>query len=145
MGVRVKDNGQFKEIYVKALDSLPVGAEIDFDGDSADIPDGWELVGNNYSTDEIKTGKTWIDGKPIYRKVIQASNIGTAFGTGVSNIDTFMFDVSHSYIYYNSNIFFASDRAAFLYNKADNTIVTENTALATWSAKITIEYTKTTD
>ena len=46
MGVRVKDpsTGQFKEIYVKALDSLPVGAEIDFDGDSADIPDGWEVV-----------------------------------------------------------------------------------------------------
>ena len=29
--------------------------------------------GNVYSTDEIKTNKTWIDGKPIYRKVI---NIG---------------------------------------------------------------------
>jgi microcystin-dependent protein len=97
-----------------------------------------------YSTTEVKTNKTWL-GKPIYRKVIEATNIGTAFSTGVSNIDTFMFDVSHSYIYYDSNMFFASDRAAFLYNKSSNTIKTENTALATWSAKLTIEYTKTTD
>ena len=44
MGVRVKDNSQFKEIYVKALDSMPVGTEVDFDGNSADIPDGWEQV-----------------------------------------------------------------------------------------------------
>lgn len=46
MGVRVKDEGQFKEIYVKALDSLPVGAEIDFDGQVSDIPIGWEEVDN---------------------------------------------------------------------------------------------------
>ena len=26
---------------------------------------------HSYSTDEIKTGGTWIDGKPIYRKVVQ--------------------------------------------------------------------------
>lgn len=39
--------GQFKEVYVKALDSLPVGSEIDFDGDTSDIPAGWEQVGDN--------------------------------------------------------------------------------------------------
>ena len=36
--------GNFEEIYVKALDSLPVGTEVDFDGTSADIPIGWEQV-----------------------------------------------------------------------------------------------------
>ena len=25
---------------------------------------------NSYSTDEVKTGEKWIDGKPIYRKVV---------------------------------------------------------------------------
>ena len=98
-----------------------------------------------FSTNEIKTNKVWLDNKPIYRKVIQATNIGTAFSTGVSNIDTFMFDVSHSYIYYNNSIFFASDRAKFKYDKTNNTIQTEETALATWNGIITIEYTKTTD
>ena len=28
---------------------------------------------NNYSTEEVKTSKTWIDGKPIYRKVINTT------------------------------------------------------------------------
>ena len=28
----------------------------------------------SYSTSEINTGKTWIDGKPIYRKVSQSTN-----------------------------------------------------------------------
>jgi len=46
-----------------------------------------------YSTDEVDTGKTWIDGKPIFRRVFQgttpanpndnASTIGT-----ISNLDT---------------------------------------------------------
>jgi microcystin-dependent protein len=31
----------------------------------------WHGTNNNYSTGEIFTGKTWIDGKPIYRKVIE--------------------------------------------------------------------------
>lgn len=32
---------------------------------------------NNYSTEEVKTSKTWIDGKPIYRKVV--SNTLTSY------------------------------------------------------------------
>lgn len=31
---------------------------------------------NTYSTSEIKTDKTWIDGKPIYRKVIEYTSTG---------------------------------------------------------------------
>lgn len=42
MLVRDRQTNQFKKVYVKALDSLPVGAEIDFEG--TDIPAGWEEV-----------------------------------------------------------------------------------------------------
>lgn len=37
-------------------------------------------VGNseNYSDDEVCTGGTWTDGKPIYRKVIHISSIGAS-------------------------------------------------------------------
>lgn len=49
----------------------------------------------NYSTTEQKTGGTWIDGKPIYRKVFTGLNYGggstnTYINTGatVSNVDT---------------------------------------------------------
>lgn len=31
----------------------------------------------NYSTDEVNTGKKWIDGKPIYRKVFEITNPAT--------------------------------------------------------------------
>lgn len=31
-----------------------------------------------YSTDEIKTNKVWIDGKPIYRKVIKVTSIDSS-------------------------------------------------------------------
>lgn len=45
-----------------------------------------------YSTDEIKTNKVWIDGKPIYRKVVSV-NFPTSSSTAttnhnISNIDT---------------------------------------------------------
>ena len=36
------ENGEWKDIYVKASDTLPIGAEVDYDGD--DIPAGWEEV-----------------------------------------------------------------------------------------------------
>lgn len=46
----------------------------------------------SYSLDEINTGKTWIDGKPIYRKVINTGALpsGTtkSVSIGVQNIDT---------------------------------------------------------
>ena len=32
-------------------------------------------AGNVYSTSEVNTGKTWIDGKPIYRKCITGSQL----------------------------------------------------------------------
>lgn len=79
--------GNLERVYVKALDSMPVGTEVDFDGQTSNIPVGWEEVTNpdSYSTNEVKTNKTWIDGKPLYRKVITISN--TAISSSVT-IDT---------------------------------------------------------
>jgi hypothetical protein len=150
MGVRVKDNSQFKEMYVKALDSMPVGAEIDFDGDSADIPDGWKLVGNNYSTNEIKTGKTWKDGKPIYRITFYQSSYtqATNFNISISalNIDKLVLP-PYGMTYDGTQqipIPFAnqSNEVNYAFRNGNN--------LACYlmygtSADITLEYTKTTD
>lgn len=46
---------------------------------------------DKYSFDEVKTNKTWIDGKPIYRKVFEYTNLpagGTTreIETGITNI-----------------------------------------------------------
>lgn len=69
MKYRDPDTGELKDIYVKASDTLPIGAEVDYNG--TEVPSGWEEVDNpnDYSIDEKVVGK-WIDNKPIYRKVI---------------------------------------------------------------------------
>ena len=36
--------GNLEEVYVKAIDGMPVGTEVDFDGQVNDIPTGWEQV-----------------------------------------------------------------------------------------------------
>lgn len=40
------------------------------------------LNGQRYSTDEVDTGKVWIDGKKIYRKVIPVPNVGSISSGG---------------------------------------------------------------
>ena len=40
--MKYNDNGTIKDIKVKAFDTLPVGAEVDYDGTT--VPDGWEEI-----------------------------------------------------------------------------------------------------
>jgi len=42
MKYRDPETGEFKEIYVKAADTLPVGSVVDYDGE--EIPAGWEQI-----------------------------------------------------------------------------------------------------
>lgn len=58
----------------KAVKATPAG--------SGDISDVGALITRNasYSTDETLTGGTWIDNKPIYRKVFTWANKGLASG-----------------------------------------------------------------
>lgn len=65
-------------------DTLPIGSEVDYTG--TDIPAGWEVV-DSYSTSEVNTGQTWIDGKPIYRKVIDITDTKTAQAAYSKQID----------------------------------------------------------
>jgi microcystin-dependent protein len=81
-------------------DSVPIGAEFEYDGDV--VPDGYEEV-VDYSTSEIKTGSKWIDGKPIYRKIVTTNNYtlsssSSAIASGITNVSTLVkFDVSMLY------------------------------------------------
>lgn len=55
-----------------------------------------------YSTTEVDTGKIWIDGKPIYRKVLEFNNVPTGYTAknhGISNFDKL---INCSGYYYNS-------------------------------------------
>ena len=56
-------------VYIKATSGL---AENQQDNVLTDVKN-YVDNSNSYSTEEIKTGGTWIDGKPIYRKVLTAT------------------------------------------------------------------------
>ena len=82
----------------KVSETTPTMASI-VDGYSTSTQDGYScnyVNGiNTYSTNEIDTGKTWIDGKKIYRIVVPFTT-GTSIGSwlsenvSISNIDTIL-------------------------------------------------------
>ena len=142
-------------------ETLPVGTELDFDGTSQDIPTGWESVTNpdSYSTSEVKTNMTWMDNKPIYRKVYSGQMVNATGSTSaiIFSIQNLSFD----------NIWLEEGKS-FLTNNTEtlpiNYYLTTNDFLRTWINKsasevkarsgvdlsgytynIVLEYTKTTD
>lgn len=143
-------------------DTLPIGSEIDYDGETA--PVGWQEI-EDYSTSEVKTGENWIDGKPIYRKVIYISslpnNTGTQYSHGISNVDKIWVNQSKSFIYWSSlgnsspfpYISMGDASTPVGYNamielrSIGKTTFEIKTAYdrSSLSAYVTLEYTKTTD
>ena len=109
-----------------------------------------------YSTEEVKTNKIWIDGKPIYRKVCQMSNVA-ASGTGTFdlsslNIETVWIDFSNS--------FYKSGVISLPLNRTHTGAITSQSEIRVTPSAIslicgsgidattpiiTINYTKTTD
>lgn len=94
-----------------------------------------------YSTNEVNTGKVWIDGKPIYRKVLNITS--QSQNHNINNLDTITY--FKALVHINS-----------LYGKCDvsndisvqsSIIWLEDRALANVSNTISLvlEYTKTTD
>lgn len=62
--MKYNDNGTYKDIYVKAFDTLPVGTEVDYDGETA--PSGWteveeEYTLNNQPAHSVGTNNIYID------------------------------------------------------------------------------------
>lgn len=108
---------------------------------------------NTYSTDEVNTGMTWIDGKTIYRKIVDAgSSSGSGFSTvahNIANIDTlceydaYMYDSSSIYKlpWWNS---FSEGNFYKVY--VDKTNIQKH-CNNNWgfSSRVIIYYTKTTD
>lgn len=56
--MKYNDNGEYKDIYIKTFDTLPVGTEVDYDGET--VPEGWS---------EITEGYTLLDNYIYYKKV----------------------------------------------------------------------------
>lgn len=149
--------GELKELVIKANDSIPAGTVIDFEGDV--VPEGYEQVedkGEVYSTEEQRIG-TWIDGKPLYRKV------GTIKFTSIYSQGNFTVgSLISSNIKYGTitKVFTDSLLCNNLYNTFDSTIksniyvsaeggyifgFTTRENYLNKTIYVVVEYTKTTD
>ena len=114
--------------------------------------------GENYSTSEQRIG-TWIDGKPIYRKVITGtvSSATEDVSSGISNLDLII-DVKCIFsgtnairpnpFTYGSNTSTSNWYSGWTYYKDDNEFRFElgsSFLAASNNYTLIIEYTKTTD
>ena len=143
-------------------ETLPVGSEIDFDGTSADIPTGWEETTDpeSYSTDEVKTNKTWINGKPIYRKVVEFGNFPSGgsktVATGITDLARIIsleytwYDSSDGAYFTDARVDSATVMCKIQFKVNDNSLNVEGLGGTYWSSRTSqgvaiIEYTKTTD
>lgn len=103
----------------------------------------------NYTTEEQVIG-TWIDGKPIYRKVINKghytfTNGDNKFAHGISNLGDVV-DIKYTMFFSNANQYYIH-WSAIASKIATNTdvILSANGDNTFDKLKIIIEYTKTTD
>ena len=154
--IRTNGEGKAEEVVV---DSIPIGTVIDYEGDT--VPEGYEEVedkGEVYSTEEVRIG-TWIDGKPLYRKVfagtkeseknktINISDLNVDYIRYYGNITTNIGQSDGEYEfplnYYETSS--AYIRTNFHRKYSNITIVSTNGTYFNGNFKLVIEYTKTTD
>lgn len=122
-----------------------------------ELPEGGSSGGTSdiYSTEESVIG-TWIDGKPIYRKVIVIETLSKGVDLlkshNIENSDAIWINESASFLAnvnetLGVNWFFStSDWVRTWINKDNKSIrIKSPSNLSTLSAYITLEYTKTTD
>ena len=136
------------------IDALPIGSVLLYDGEN--IPEGYEEVRDyipTYSTEETKVG-TWIDGKPLYRKVLT----GTLPNTGevifsiqnakIIDYEGFIQDKWGTWLKINDTFLAEQGYEIFSYlNSNRNELSINCGSFYTTSSQyeITVEYTKTID
>lgn len=110
---------------------------------------------NHYSTDEVETGMYWIDGKPIYRKVINFGSLPNISQKGVAHGITNLGTIINIFGYAKSGSTFLTipydyrttgiDQNVNIYVNTSNVFARSNWNCSEYSAVIILEYTKTTD
>lgn len=111
---------------------------------------------NHYSTEEVKTGGTWIDGKPIYRKTYVYEAGASSYATlDLSDLDFEIIRIvdfvhhtkyKNAGSYWSGNYYWASGDATRCYVNGTNLILRSADNITTSTgAWVTVEYTKTTD
>lgn len=100
-----------------------------------------------YSINEVKTNKIWIDGKPIYRKVINFGNLPNTTEKKVAHgLDTNICKIVNvSPIASNSSITISNGFNDEVYINGSNITWNTKSNRSTYTGYITLEYIKTTD
>ena len=104
---------------------------------------------NTYSTKEIKTSKKWIDGKPIYRKIIFGKITETAQNINhqIENIDSYV--KLEPYMVPNTQIFPSFNTGNYYFtifaSSKTQLILQTIQGYINNNYRVTLEYTKTTD
>ena len=135
-------------VYIKATSGL---AENQQENVLNDVK-GYVDSSNSYSTNEVKTGGKWIDGKPIYRKVVDFGALSAGSKTvahGINNLGdvTRIYGVARSSDNTSLPLPYASSVPIILYANTNNIVIeiSNNNYSGYTRSEVTIEYTKTTD
>ena len=151
----VHERTPLNEILNNMGDSVPINSIFEYDGNT--VPSGYEEVSdpNDYSTTEKKIGK-WINGKPLYRKVMEFGNLpnNTSLYKNheISNIDKIIgikaigTDGTQFYpIPFVPTAYMYSNTVVALRANKTQVGVFASTDFTSHTATIILEYTKTTD
>ena len=133
-------------VYIKATSGL---AENQQENVLNDVK-GYVDNSNSYSTEEVKTGGKWIDGKPIYRKTLVFTNItltSTPTQIGTTDIPITNITKTEELVLKNDLALTGSSHKAVYIESNGKIFASQNLSSITtgWNIYFTIEYTKTTD
>lgn len=138
-------------VYIKATSGLAENQQENVLNDVKGYVDG----SNSYSTDEVKTGGKWIDGKPIYRKTISCgalpNNTTKKVAHGISNLGRVIKTEGYSVGSADSSgsfipVPYVSGVPMALYIDTTDIVLQTSGTYSNYSdSYVTIEYTKTTD
>lgn len=107
----------------------------------------------DYSLEERCIG-TWIDGKPLYRKMIDfgnlSNNTGKKVNHGITNVSHIHINIGESYFYMTTRRY---EFYSFIYNEFIENVYVSNTFInidstrdaSSYKALVCVEYTKATD
>lgn len=109
-----------------------------------------ERYGTHYVEGEVDTGKTWIDGKPIYRSIFAINTTGNRITVDVSTLNIDLLIKQDSYIKNGDGMFFLTSNVSGIVQIQSYLSADKRTLLWTSGQNflvyyIYIEYTKTTD
>lgn len=136
-------------VYIKATSGLAENQQENVLNDVKEYVDS----SNSYSTNEVKTGGKWIDGRPIYRKTISCgalpNNAIKRVKHNITDLDlvtkcygTARYDIYRILLPNPGNV---SSSTIEVYVNETEIVIQSNSDRSQYNSYITIEYTKTTD